>query len=674
MLTPKPIVSAQRRREEARARRDKASSTMHATGGLSQSQQNEDEQVFVDESYPANFTKGLKHKDNGLVEHPAEYEKFTEEINKENVSPDSNPDFENIATGAGAFSGTFGNGTTATWRGWESPRTGHYYDLQGPDADAVGMGPAPELGSEELSAEMAEVYAMALLRDVPFSQIEKGSGSDPATGISVSQVIDDLNGITYFTDHETPGSIYALRRKAARLLEPGSYNVDTGVIDEKIELPKFSGGSVFRGSGPGAKNGPWVSQFMLLGNRSEDFEFAPEDGQIKYGSQFISQKTATFRSGLDYMTNWVEWLDVQNGANLRGAHQFDQTKFITTPRDIATYVRFDALYQAYLNACLVLLDAGAQFQEGFPDRDVGDARTGFAAFGGPHILSLVTEVATRCLKAARREKFNWHRRARPEKISGLMTLAALSEQKDAPNLPEKTQASTAEMLKHLGGMVERIHDHNQAREAANSGLRAYTATQPSWLEDSPDGSNLLLAMAFPEGSPMHPAYAAGHATVAGGCVTMLKAFFKTIDDNGTDPLDWSVTGLPIVEATPDGQELTEVSDGREKDVTLEGELNKLAANISIGRNMAGVHYYADYYDSLRMGERVAVGILLEQMQSYDELVTIRFRSFDGDLIELSTSNPEEASVTTALGQPIEYIKWFNRHQPAPIPPAASVGV
>ena len=36
----------------------------------------------------------------------------------------------------------------------------------------------------------------------------------------------------------------------------------------------------------------------------------------------------------------------------------------------------------------------------------------------------------------------------------------------------------------------------------------------------------LLPMAFPEGSPMHPAYGAGHATVAGACVTILKAFFK----------------------------------------------------------------------------------------------------------------------------------------------------
>lgn len=34
-------------------------------------------------------------------------------------------------------------------------------------------------------------------------------------------------------------------------------------------------------------------------------------------------------------------------------------------------------------------------------------------------------------------------------------------------------------------------------------------------------------MAFQEGSPMHPSYGAGHATVAGACVTILRPFFDT---------------------------------------------------------------------------------------------------------------------------------------------------
>src|SRR5438067_1254408 len=40
-----------------------------------------------------------------------------------------------------------------------------------------------------------------------------------------------------------------------------------------------------------------------------------------------------------------------------------------------------------------------------------------------------------------------------------------------------------------------------------------------------DKGTYLLPMEFAEGSPIHPSYGAGHATVAGACATVLKAFF-----------------------------------------------------------------------------------------------------------------------------------------------------
>ena len=46
---------------------------------------------------------------------------------------------------------------------------------------------------------------------------------------------------------------------------------------------------------------------------------------------------------------------------------------------------------------------------------------------------------------------------------------------------------------------------------------------------------------------MHPAYGAGHATVAGGCVTMLKAFFEMFEhcDSGKERKLLDPTGNPI---------------------------------------------------------------------------------------------------------------------------------
>jgi len=138
---------------------------------------------------------------------------------------------------------------------------------------------------------------------------------------------------------------------------------------------------------------------------------------------------------------------------------------------------------------------------------------------------------------------------------------------------------------------------------------------------------------------MHPSYGAGHATVAGACVTILKAFFDTnavfVRRDGQDRFALHEKGDDAVQYVPDatGASLTASTGG--DFLTLEGELNKLAANISIGRNMAGVHYYSDYYDSLRMGEKIAIGILEEQALGYPtDPFVLTVPTFDGDVVRI----------------------------------------
>ncbi len=102
--------------------------------------------------------------------------------------------------------------------------------------------------------------------------------------------------------------------------------------------------------------------------------------------------------------------------------------------------------------------------------------------------------------------------------------------------------------------------------------------------------NLFLPLAFPEGSPTHPAYPAGHASIAGACVTVLKAFFNP---------DFVIPSP--VQANADGTALEAIST----ELTLGNELDKLGANISIGRDTAGVHYRTDGIEGLLLGEQVA---------------------------------------------------------------------
>jgi len=75
----------------------------------------------------------------------------------------------------------------------------------------------------------------------------------------------------------------------------------------------------------------------------------------------------------------------------------------------------------------------------------------------------------------------------------------------------------------------------------------------------------------------------------------------------------------------------DVSDesGEPSALTVEGELDKLAANISIGRNWAGVHYFSDYWESLLLGEEITIELLREHMLTMPETPSLRVPRLDG---------------------------------------------
>jgi len=256
-------------------------------------------------------------------------------------------------------------------------------------------------------------------------------------------------------------------------------------------------------------------------------------------------------------------------------------RYIRNLRDLARWVQVDQLYQAYLQACLILLESACPIDAGLPATK-WQVQVGFVEFGAPHIATLVTEVATRALKAAWFQKWFVHRRLRPEEFGA------------------------------------RVHNHR-------TGLRPYplhddVLESPTLDRIYSRWGSYLLPQAFPEGCPAHPSYVAGHATVAGACVTVLKAFF----DESYEMV------FPVVPSI-DGTSL-EPFDG--PSLTVGNELNKLAANVGIGRNGAGVHWRSDYSESLALGEEVAIGLLEEQKLCFNESFEWTLTRFDGTTISI----------------------------------------
>jgi hypothetical protein len=205
---------------------------------------------------------------------------------------------------------------------------------------------------------------------------------------------------------------------------------------------------------------------------------------------------------------------------------------------------------------------------------------GFVTFGAAHILDLVARVAIEALKAAWYQKWLLHRRLRPEAYGGLVH-------------------------HHVeGDAVYPIHPSvlNSAVLPLIQGVY----------------STSLLPVAYPEGCPTHPAYPAGHATIAGACVTVLKAFFKESFE------------IPApVQANSVGDALLPYGGA----LTVGGELNKLASNIALGRDTAGVHWRTDGEAGMRLGEEVALRLLRDHRRLHHEPFTgFSLTKFDGSSI------------------------------------------
>ena len=85
----------------------------------------------------------------------------------------------------------------------------------------------------------------------------------------------------------------------------------------------------------------------------------------------------------------------------------------------------------------------------------------------------------------------------------------------------------------------------------------------------------------------------------------------------------------------DGTALTPYTGADAAQLTVGGELNKLAGNIALFRNAAGVHWRSDYTESLPLGEKVAIGLLQEMSLTFNEDdAFFQLTKFDGTTIRI----------------------------------------
>lgn len=543
--------------------------------------------------FPANFTKGFKHD-------PA-----SGELDLQNGTPNYQLLLRALDTGNFDLleQASLGCSDPLMQRPFENPQAAVAFDLEGIDSHQAGIlddcrvlpYPAPpSFRDKEEIAEMAELYWMTLLRDVHFSEYDSQSPSQ--------LVLDAANDLRRFV------------RYAGRV-EPRN---------------------LFRGPTNGDVTGPYVSQFLLY--------------DAPLGATFIPARIRTLKGvgngegGRDYMTAWGDWLAVQDGCNASTNDNCqndgcgnDPRRYIRNGRDLAAYVHIDTTWQAFMQAARLLLGSASpkqcesvpgfnvDFAPGLPYRDAFiepvpprpgtpprrfQNQTGFVTFGPRDVERLLLEVHTRALKAVWYQKWSLHRRLRPEEYGGRIEAYRLGRR----HYPWDSD----EFSKLEGTVLRRTQQYTEAFNGTGNGT-------------------YLLPQVFAEGSPMHPAYGSGHSTVAGACATILKAYFD--EKSPLQPVPGAAGFFPVYEATSDGCGLQQYTNEAGQNLTLNnltvlGEVDKLASNIGIGRLWAGVHWRSDHTYSLLLGEMVAVSMLVDQALTFSEEHFFEFTSILGDTIRI----------------------------------------
>src|SRR3954470_11468748 len=435
--------------------------------------------------------------------------------------------------------------------------------LSGINPTQIGIPPAPALASAERGGEAVEVYWQSLLRDVPLTELR-----DDTSNRDVLAATEELNKLADFRGPKAGGRV-----------TPGTLFRSSALYFDAAEP---NGRSV---TPPGVLDGPLISQFLLR--------------DVPYAAQWIGARIRTTLPASEFMSEYEEWLAIQNGAAPQRQTQFDPTpRYIATGRDLAEYIHTGpALGWA---AALLLATPGGGADPRYagmyppaqavsypsnPYRRSRNQAPAGATFGLVYVQALLAVGISYATRASYWQKYFVHRTVRPEAYGGLAHHRLANGVSDYP-----------------------LHDNFLRSEALGRSKAKY--------------GTYLLSQTYPEAAPIHSTYPGGATVVGAVTATMLKAFFdeSRVIANPVQP-DPAAPARPVPYNGPP--------------LTIGGELNKLAVNFGFGRNWAGIHWRSDASASMALGEEVAISMLRdERMTLREPFDGFSFTRFDGSRVTI----------------------------------------
>ncbi|MDU8912425.1 bromoperoxidase [Aestuariicoccus sp. MJ-SS9] len=431
----------------------------------------------------------------------------------------------------------------------------------------------PRHGAAELAADMAEVYAMALLRDVPFDAMTNPHHTvtiDGGTRFTLHELLCELRSLTWFD------------RSAVSFRD----------VDDTAFSRAGLGDEGHRRSLRWNGDGQLTLRTLFRGGVACDGPAAPISPLWSQGMRpSIRAALGTVPGEAAPMSEWIDWLDRTVGADLPlPGHDAAPRCHVVTPRGLAEQVHTAHPGQIFFATALRMLGLGVGYDAGISATPV--LRRHWTA---QRLLTLMCCAVRRATALAQVRAGRTDRLSRPGVTAarfavmharddlhsgpdGVLLRAAIDELANAcPNL-----------LHWVGRMNATTGDRTRIRE---------TLHLPVMCED---------------GLPLHPSDGAAQALTAGALVTVMKAVFD---------LPRHQPHLATAAATG---------------VDAAG-LDRLAGDVALGRIVAGGYYHAENHADLRMGEALGLQILREALEGDNLSASIGFSGLDGQRHAISAN-------------------------------------
>ncbi|AYV86886.1 MAG: hypothetical protein Sylvanvirus12_18 [Sylvanvirus sp.] len=451
--------------------------------------------------------------------------------------------------------------------------------LMGADQAALTLCIPPLLSSAAGAAEMVELYAQMLTRDVPFNEY--------ALSPDIANMIGFLNDPLVLANLPDPPS-------------GGSINPQ----------------NIFRGTFPGCEIGPYLSQLMWL--------------NVPLGAVTVNPVSLTYPTKAQAI---VEGLRVEWGVNNQEVILAENGQLTTFPpvptvaqetykylyagRNLAEAVHQDASIYFYYCAANILAALNVPWNPTLPSAP--NQSNFFTCGSGNAVQHSLAEVCSLALKHAWNWKWNQYRKLRPE-VFGLWI----------DNVQQGRVQNTGNYninpLIFQNGILDAVQIANglwgfPTSSTLSSTFREMSPAHPSY----PSGHSVvagacctILKLFF-------------NADTVWTAISGLQA--STLNRR---ILPSPVTG-PVIQANADGSSLETYVGTDQSQMTVGSEINKLGINVAIGRDWAGIHYRTDGMEGMKLGEQVAIGYFADLLSSWVQnnvdgtIPRVQFRKLDGTI-------------------------------------------